>query len=84
MLRLNSEESETQSQKKIDMSIIERIKSMRSQSRENGDALQKKREDTIKQIQMQNPLLQHLHQTTPKGLENVGLRVSCEIQSQRE
>lgn len=39
-MRINSEESDTKSEnKKIDMSIIDRIKSMRSQSRENGDVL---------------------------------------------
>ncbi len=71
-MRLNSEESDNKSDhKKIDMSIIDRIKQMRSQSRENGDVLLKKREDTIKQIQIQNPL------------DRVGLRVSCEVQSQR-
>lgn len=32
----------------IDMSIIDRIKAMRSKSRENGEVLNKRREDTIK------------------------------------
>jgi len=36
----------------IDMSIIDRIKSLRSKSRENTETLNKRREDTIKSIQM--------------------------------
>mmetsp|Transcript_40067 Transcript_40067/g.29568 ORF Transcript_40067/g.29568 Transcript_40067/m.29568 type:complete len:80 (+) Transcript_40067:253-492(+) len=37
----------------IDMEIIDRIKSLRSKSREGGDALNRRREETIKSIQMQ-------------------------------
>ena len=47
---LNSESSSPS--KKIDMSVIERIKSMRSQSREHdSESLAKKREDIIKEVQ---------------------------------
>ena len=47
---LNSEGSSPN--KKIDMSVIERIKSMRSQSREHdSESLAKKREDIIKEVQ---------------------------------
>jgi len=35
------------------MSIIERIKAMRGSNREGSEALNKRREDTIKQIQLQ-------------------------------
>lgn len=52
----NANGNESQQRKQIDMSIIERIKSMRSQSRENGDTLNQKREDTIKKIQQANVL----------------------------
>ena len=37
--------------KKIDMSIIERIKSMRSQSRESSETLLQKRDEVIRNIQ---------------------------------
>ena len=47
----NKSANECNGSSKIDMSIIERIKSMRSKSRENGDALSVKREETIKKIQ---------------------------------
>jgi hypothetical protein len=44
------EEIEVIEKSGVDMSIIDRIKAMRSKSRENGEALNKRREDTIKQI----------------------------------
>lgn len=37
-------------EKNIDMSIINRIKNMRSQSRETADTLNKRREETIKNL----------------------------------
>ncbi len=40
------------SNSKVDMSVIDRIKQMRSQSREHSEVLYQRREDTIKLIQI--------------------------------
>ncbi|CDW75301.1 UNKNOWN [Stylonychia lemnae] len=54
--------------KKIDMSIIDRIKQMRSQSRESGDSLLQKRDEVIRQIQQKQG--QQI-----EDISNVGQRV---------
>lgn len=46
----NNKDSEQPEGKQIDMSIIERIKRMRSQSREPAETLSRKRDETISEL----------------------------------